>query len=215
VSDIFNEVDEEMRRDRALALWKRYGRYLVGAAVVIVVATSAVVGWREYQSRQRSAEGERFATAVADARAGRTTEAAQAFAAIAETAKSGYAPLARFREAAALAQLGKLGEAVAAYDRLSAEASNDKTFRDLARLEAALLLMNEGKIDDVMARLKPLSAEGAMRHIARELEAMLLLRSGVTEEVKVALARIADDPEAPAGVRGRAAEMLAALGGAK
>jgi len=215
VSDIFNEVDEELRRDRALALWKRYGRYLVGAAVAIVVATSTVVGWREYQKRQRSAEGERFATAVADARAGRTTEAAQAFAAIADTAKSGYAPLARFREAAALAQLGKLGEAVAAYDRLSAQAGNDKTFRDLARLEAALLLMNEGKIDDVMARLKPLSAEGAMRHIARELEAMLLLRGGKTEEVKVALARIADDPEAPAGVRGRAAEMLAALGGAK
>jgi hypothetical protein len=65
-----------------------------------------------------------------------------------------------------------------------------------------------------MARLKPLAAEGAMRHLARELEAVLLLKSGKTAEVKAALARLADDAEAPAGVRGRAAELLAALGGA-
>ena len=214
MSDIFNEVDEELRRDRAMALWKRYGKYAVGGALAIVLATSAVVGWREYQTRQRAAEGERFAAAVADARAGRNAEAAAAFAALAGSAKSGYAALARFREAAALVQLGKTQDAVAAYDRLAAENASDKALRDLARLEAVMLLMETAGVDEVMARLKPLAAEGAMRHLARELEAVLLLKSGKTAEVKAALARLADDAEAPAGVRGRAAELLAALGGA-
>jgi hypothetical protein len=214
VSDIFNEVDEELRRDRAMELWRRYGKYAVAGALAIVLATSAVVGWREYQTRQRASEGERFAAAVADARAGRSAEAAAAFAALADTAKSGYAALARFREAASLVQSGKIKDAVAAYDRLALDNASDKALRDLARIEAAMLLMETASAEEVMARLKPLAAEGAMRHLARELEAVLLLKSGKTAEVKAALARLADDAEAPAGVRGRAAELLAALGGA-
>lgn len=215
MADIFNEVDEELRRDRALELWKRYGKYLLAGAIAVVVATAAVVGWREYRQSQRAAEGARFAEAVAEAKSGRAAEAAAAFAALAAEAKSGFGPLARFREAAALVQLGKTAEAVAAYDRAAVEAGSDRGFRDLARLEAVMLLIDGGEPGDAMARLKPLAAEGPMRHLARELEAVLLLRDGKAAEAKTALAGLADDPDAPAGVRGRAAELLAALGGAK
>ena len=36
MSDIFQEVDEELRRDTALKLWKRYQGYAIAAAVVMV-----------------------------------------------------------------------------------------------------------------------------------------------------------------------------------
>jgi hypothetical protein len=59
VSDIFQEIDEELRRENFAKLWQRYGVYLVGLAVLVVVAVAAVVGWRAYQQRVHEAEGER------------------------------------------------------------------------------------------------------------------------------------------------------------
>ena len=37
VSDIFHEVDEEVRREQLKKLWDRYGIYLIALAVLVVV----------------------------------------------------------------------------------------------------------------------------------------------------------------------------------
>ena len=55
MSDIFREIDEELRRDNFFKLWQRYGKYVIALAVVAVAITGLVVGWREYQLRQRQA----------------------------------------------------------------------------------------------------------------------------------------------------------------
>ena len=44
LSDIFREIDEELRRDSLAQLWKKYGHYVIGLAVLIVIATAAIVG---------------------------------------------------------------------------------------------------------------------------------------------------------------------------
>ena len=49
LADIFQEIDEELRRDRWEILWQKYGKYLVGCAVAIVAGTAAWVGWQNYQ----------------------------------------------------------------------------------------------------------------------------------------------------------------------
>ena len=64
MSDIFQEIDEELRRENLAKLWQRYGKYVFALAVVVVLATGAAVGWREYQSRQRQAEGARYTLAL-------------------------------------------------------------------------------------------------------------------------------------------------------
>ena len=46
MSDIFQEVDEEVRRERLMQLWKRYGNFVIAAAVIVVLG---VGGWRGYQ----------------------------------------------------------------------------------------------------------------------------------------------------------------------
>ncbi len=38
MADIFREIDEEVRRDRAAELWKKYGWLLTGLAVLAVAA---------------------------------------------------------------------------------------------------------------------------------------------------------------------------------
>ena len=60
MADIFQEVDEDLRRDRATALWRRYGKYVVAAAVVLVLATAGWSGYRHYRDQQRQEAGVKF-----------------------------------------------------------------------------------------------------------------------------------------------------------
>ena len=46
MSDIFSEVDEEVRREQLRKLWERYGFLLIAACVLLV---AGVAGWRGYE----------------------------------------------------------------------------------------------------------------------------------------------------------------------
>ncbi|MDX1541353.1 MAG: hypothetical protein R3349_08100, partial [Geminicoccaceae bacterium] len=61
--EFIREVDEAVRQDRWMTLWKTYGTYVVGGVVAVVLGTTAGVGWREWQERSRLAEAERYAAA--------------------------------------------------------------------------------------------------------------------------------------------------------
>ena len=70
MADIFNEIDEDVRRERYEQLWKRYGNYVIGAALLVVLATTGAVGWREYTDRQNKAQALRFLNAMEQAQKG-------------------------------------------------------------------------------------------------------------------------------------------------
>ena len=105
VSDIFREIDEELRRDNLLKLWSRYGRHIIGAAVFVLVVAGGIVAWRDHQLSERRAQSARYAAALSLARDGKETDAVKVFAAIAHEG-DGYAVLAAFEEAALLAKSG-------------------------------------------------------------------------------------------------------------
>lgn len=68
MSDIFTEVDEDLRRDRALRLWKQYGNYLIGAAVVVAAATAGYVAWQDYSRKQAEAAAAQYVAAMDEAK---------------------------------------------------------------------------------------------------------------------------------------------------
>ena len=102
MSDIFQEVDEDVRRDKAAEFWKKYQNHFVAVAALIVLATA---GWRFYDYRREQtaqAAGAQFEQALQLDRAGKTADAASAFAKIATEAPSGYRIVARLAQAALL-----------------------------------------------------------------------------------------------------------------
>ena len=104
MSDIFREVDEEVRREKLKQLWERHGNLIVARRAADRARGG---GWRGYEwwETQKAAEsGAPFEAAVALAEAGKQAEAQAAFAKIAKDGSSGYRVLARFREAAELAK---------------------------------------------------------------------------------------------------------------
>ena len=213
MSDIFQEIDEDLRRDRFAKLWARYGMHLIVLAVLVVIATAAVTGWRQYQFKQRQAEGVRFAAALDLVRDGKSPEAIDAFAALASTAGGGHAMLARFEEAALKARSGDAAGALALYDQLAADQGIDPAYRDMATLLASRAMLDKGDGAAAIDRLKPLTESASPWHpSALELTALAQLRAGDRAAARKIYQTLADDLQAPQGTRARAAQMLTTLG---
>ena len=211
MSDIFREIDEELRRDNLLKLWSRYGRYLIALAVLVLLIAGGIVAWRDHQITERRAQSTRYAAALSLAREGKDTEAAKVFGAIAQEG-GGYGVLASFQEAGLLAKSGDRKGAVAAYDRIARTGGLDPAFRDLAVLLSVMQGMPEADPQAIIDRLAPLTAAGnPWRPTALELTAAARLKSGDKNGALTLYQSLADDLAAPQGLRARAAEMAAAL----
>ena len=50
--DIFDEVSEDLRAERAQQMLKKYGGLLVAAAALVLAGTGAWQGWQWHQSRE-------------------------------------------------------------------------------------------------------------------------------------------------------------------
>lgn len=212
MSDIFREIDEELRRDNLAQLWKKYGNYVIALAVLIVVATAAVVGWRTYQDKQREAQGGEYASALDLARQGKDSDAAAAFASLAQTADSGRAVLARFEAAASKINSNDVPGAIALYDQVAADTSIDAAFRDAATVLSARYTLDKGDPKGAIAKLQPLTAPtNAWHGLALELTALAELKSGDTTKAQKDFDALGKDTTAPQAVRQRAAAMAEAL----
>jgi hypothetical protein len=209
--DLFREVDEEVRQEQYLKLWKQYGVYIAGVILAVVLITVGVVVWRDLQQSEREANGEAMLAALA-AVEDRPDEALDQLGALGEEGTKGYRLLARLREGALLSEQGDARGAVAIYDSVAADSGQDQIYRDLAKMLAVahgMSVMDRGEVEDRLAPL--IGDDNAWRYSARELAATAVLASGDTAGAREAFQTLVDDTQAPAGVRGRAAEMLAIL----
>lgn len=214
MSDIFREVDEDLRQERHAKLWSRFGKYVIGAVVLVVVVAAVVIAWQNVTEGRRQAEGESFAEALEMAREGATEQAATAFNRLAENSGSGYRALARLQAAAALVKAGNTDEAIVVYDRLATDGAVDRILRDLGALLAALHRFDAADNAEMLQRLGPLVLDSnAWRYSAREMQALVMHRSGDVSQARSLLEALADDADAPNGIRSRAAELLGVIGG--
>jgi hypothetical protein len=212
VSDIFREVDEEVRKDKFQALWSQYGVYVYIVIGGLVLGTAFNVWWRDYRESQRLEDSARYQAAITLLSQQQSTRAINDLAALAADSGTGYGVIAKLREAAAKAEEGDLGGAVRAYDSLVQDGDVDDVYRDLARLLAAMHLADGGATDEVRDRLAPLLRDDSpWRFSARETNAVLALRDGRRGEARKILQTLVDAAETPSGVRERASVLLAAL----
>ena len=211
MSELFDEVDEEVRREQLKKLWDQYSIYIVAGALLII---AAVGGWRgyEYLEGKKAAEaGAVFDKAVELSEQNKHTEAEAAFNDLAAKAPSGYRMLARLRAAAEAANRDPQA-AAKMYDEIAADRSVGAPEQDLAKIRAAGLLLESASYPNMLARLEPATAPGAtFRHTARELLALSALRANDTTAARRWLDVIAGDGETPPSLRSRAEAMQALL----
>jgi hypothetical protein len=211
VSELFNEVDEELRRDQLKKLWDRYSLLIIAGAVLII---AGVGGWRGYQyfETKKAAEAGAAFNAAADlAEQNKHAEAEAAFTRLMATAPSGYRTLARLRLAAEIAARDPKAGAKS-FDEIAADSSVPAVDRELARLRAAGLVLETASYPDMVQRLEPAAAPtGVYRHSARELLALSAWRTGDASAARKWLDLIATDAETPSSLRQRAETLQALL----
>ncbi|HJO68546.1 MAG TPA: tetratricopeptide repeat protein [Rhodospirillales bacterium] len=211
---LLREIDEDLRHERYAKLWKKYGAFVIAAAAALVIGVAGYQGWQSYDIRSRESDGEKFVEALMRVEAGRLDEARLAFSEMASDASAGYALLARFQQAAVLARSGDGAAASAVYGAIADDSGVDREYRDFALVVSALAGLDTADTTTLAERLAPLTAEdNPWRHSARELNALLAVRRGDRNGAREIFSMIENDPTAPAGIRVRAAELLAILGG--
>ncbi|MEM6712345.1 MAG: tetratricopeptide repeat protein [Pseudomonadota bacterium] len=211
MTDIFSEIEEDIRKDRAKRIWDRFGKYIIGGALLLVLGVAAWRGYEAYANAQAAAAGDRFLDAVTllqqDSDAGRAV-----LNEIAADGPTGYAALARFRSASELAVGGAFDDAITGFQALSNDASLDPLLRDVARIRLGYLLLDHGNPADIEGLLLPLSdAANAFNHSAREIRAFAAMKAGNTEQALSLFLELVGDFQSPEPVRSRARVALDVL----
>jgi hypothetical protein len=212
--EFIREVDEAVRQEQWLKLWKQYGSYITAAALALVVGSAAAVGWRTWQENQRLDDARRYAAAQQLLRDDKPKEAGAAFAALAEDAHGGYRVLARLRAAEARARAGDPAAATTTLEQLAANDDSDPVYRSLGELLATQRDFANAQPHALLEQLEPLAGiDDPWRYSALELRAVAQMQSGDTAAARQTLDDLLADPLTPPHLGRRAAELLAFLGG--
>jgi hypothetical protein len=203
MSDIFHEVDEDVRRDKTADLWRRYQTPIFVGAFLIVAATGAYSYFQDTRLKAAEAANARFQAATALANEGKNAEAAAAFDALVKESPAGYAALARIRaaevrpdKAQAIAELNAIGE----------DKNVDKLMQQVALLRASLLVMEGGDREKLERALGPLmTSDGAFKYSAQEWNGLDALANDDFDEAERVFDQVLADTEAPQSMRQRAA----------
>jgi len=208
MTDIFREVDEDLRHARYKQLWDRYGIYVIGVAVLIVVGTAAWRGWEYWQAKQAAASGDRYLQAVELAEGSDHNATIAALEKVAGDASGEYPLLARMRAASEKAMAGDREAAAAEFDAIAVSASTPANLQVIARLRAAIILADSLDLAQIRARVGDLAAAGQpYRHTARELIGMTAWRVHDYAAAREIFNEILEDEATPQNLRQRAAIM--------
>lgn len=211
MSEIFDEVQEEIRREQLRRLWERHAALIIAVAVLIV---AGVGGWRGYlywEGKRAAEAGAQFENAVTLAEQKKVAESEAAFLKLATDAPSGYRMLAKFRAA------GEIGTrdvpaAVKLYDEIASDRSVGAAEQDLARLRAGGLLVDTAPYAEIRTRLEPLTGpDRTYRHSARELLAVSAWRNKDMAAARQWIEMINTDALTPQTLRSRMEALQALL----
>ena len=157
---LFREVDEDLRADRMRALWRRFGPYVIGAAVAVVLLVAVNEGWSWWQQTNAARSSDALYVALDAAEQGDISAAQAALGEVESSGSGKYPVLAQFADAAYLAQQGEMDKSLAIYDSLSGSL-NDLRLRELALVLASFTLVDTGDVDGIETRVDGLIASGS------------------------------------------------------
>ena len=177
MNDIINEINQELREERGKALWKKYGVYVIGFAIAVVVMVSGRQGLVAYQDNQRINAANAYFSAV-------SSDSSDALAALSSQTGEGYPLLARFAEASRLVEEGS-SEAESAYLAIAQDDSINALYRDVATVMSVMNAAPATGVQDKLNRIAGLAAEeGPWQQVAIEMMIGLYVEKGDLAEAR-------------------------------
>ena len=213
--NIFDEITADLRRDRLADAWTKYGRYVIGLAVAIVLLVASIIGLDVFRTGQQEAASARYdamLTQIAEEDAETKIMRLKSFSA---TESNNYGALAQFSAAMLQAEEGQYDNALVDFDALAGQRSLPGSLRDFARLQAAIILLDSaGSLDAIEQRIGDLAEdENGLQAMAREVMALAYMAHDKPLEARDLLMQQIADPSVNSLSRDRAEIMLQSVKG--
>lgn len=210
MSDIFHEVEEEVRRERFEQIWKQYGDYIIAGFALVIIALAGWQLWQRYEANQRLKASETLIAAQQLADTNDLAKATAAFAIVAKDAPHGYAEMARLSQAGILMSAGRRGEAIEIFKSITAE--DDGVIGKVALVRTAWALAPNTPRGELQTLLAPLTdPTSPWRHVANEILAYADYHAGLVAKAQSEFQAIADDKDASEAMRRRTTAMATFL----
>ena len=206
MADIFDEINEDMKRDQMQRLWTRYGKIMMAAVAAIVLLVALRQGFISWQTSQTEASASAYQKAL------QSDDVVAALEAQRGHLSDGYAILAQFQIAAEQAASEDFVAAEASYLELASDASLDPLYQQAATLMSVMVAPQDANVSLLAARLSDLeTAVGPWQSMALETGAGLALRNGNKETAVAKYKKLMEMGDVPAGMRQRAERMIVML----
>jgi hypothetical protein len=197
-SEVFREVDEDYRRERAIIFWRRYGSWVAGAFIAAMLAVAGGNYWYQQQQAKKAAQTADLEQLLAEIKPGFEIQAADGLALYASRAKSSLAALALFSEASLRQRAGAPDDAARIYHQIADGAAYDADLRDLAVVRLGYIAADQTKPEPIIPLLQAIAdKDSPWRYSAREAIALLTARAGQREAAAKLFSDLAGDRGAP------------------
>ncbi|MGZ3375543.1 MAG: tetratricopeptide repeat protein [Phenylobacterium sp.] len=207
MTDLFEEVEEQLRSDRYKALARKAAPWVIAAAAVALVAALGVWGWQQYNQQITDKASEQYAVGLSALAQGDAAKATQLFGDVSKSPSKAYRSLALMQLGGLKMAGGKPDDtkaAVTLFDQ-AASAAPDDMLGDAARLKSAFAILDTAPFSEVEGRLAPLMKDGRPYRVqAREALAFAKLMKGDSAGARRDFVVISQSLEAPDGARQRA-----------
>ncbi|MFA4994482.1 MAG: tetratricopeptide repeat protein [Bdellovibrionales bacterium] len=208
---LFQEVEEDLERQKLEALWKKYGFWIIVAALGIVLSTASSTAYRSWKASHDAKVTTAFLFAsrlLPDT--SKNIEALQKFAE--ENAKESHAALALLRAGSLALRHNDRSKAIEFFDKVAIDTQADPAVRQLGALLSVQAQLDTGASAELAARLQPLADEdSAWRFSAREMQGYVALRAGDRAQARKIFIPLSQDVRAPRSIAQRAADILRTL----
>ncbi|MDF3047413.1 MAG: hypothetical protein K0R73_531 [Candidatus Midichloriaceae bacterium] len=202
MSDIINEIKEEINQERLETFFKKYLPYLVGAAIIFISAFGAGLWYKHYKTNKIYRDGGEYISAINKIRAQNLEDGIKKFEEIKEH-DSNYAALANFNLASYAIFSKDPAKGSQILSEIVANSSYHATLRHLAEMLKiqtdleAKIINNKEAIDALESYIKK---NTEFKFSAQETLAVLYLNENLTEKALVLLNELTSDPKVPSGI---------------
>jgi hypothetical protein len=204
LTDLFEEVEEQLRSDRYRTLALKALPWVLGLAAVALIGVLGFWGWSHYRDQGIAKASEQYAAGLDALQQGRNDQAQKLFVEVSKSSARGYKSLALMQLGGIQLSQKHTAAAVQLFDQAAAGAPDD-VVGDAARLKSAFAVLDTAPVKDVEARLTPLVQDGRPYRLqAREALAFAKLAAGDLAGARGDFVIISGMLDAPQGARARA-----------
>ena len=212
MADLFQEIDDELRQDKASRLWKVYGKYLVAAAVIIIISVGGYKFWQQKQLDDGEKASIAYEAALTRSASGDYKGAIDQLNEEEIGTAPGYAALSQMQKANFAMKINDFEAALITFKDIAENDNYPQSIKEWASFRYAAVSVEKQIGSNAHADLDSLIAtDSPWRFLAKEIKAIREIETGNKSGAKAIFSELTDDENAPERLRVRAAEFLKTL----